>query len=147
ADDGASASARVPRAGVEERVAQPVLDAVGGDEDTGRALWAFLHGMTINEFNGRFPADADLDPALGETHLLCSARCGLALKPDGFALRGSLHTALDGPDHSCRTSPNEGVAIQCASRSEWNLQAVIRNSSPPSSQIGPQSAAYQIEFS
>src|SRR5262249_56091356 len=65
----------------------------------------------------------------------------------GCGLRGSLRTALDGPDHSCRTSTNEGVAIQCASRSEWNLQAVVRNSSPPSSQIGPHSAAYQIAFS
>jgi AcrR family transcriptional regulator len=49
--------------GVEERAARPVLDAVGGDAATARALWAFLHGMAINELNSRFPADADLDAA------------------------------------------------------------------------------------
>jgi AcrR family transcriptional regulator len=49
--------------GVEGRAAQPVLDAVGGDADTARALWAFLHGMAINELNGRFPGEADLNAA------------------------------------------------------------------------------------
>jgi AcrR family transcriptional regulator len=48
---------------IEPRAAQPVLDAVGGDPDTGRALWAFLHGMAINELNRRFPDEADLDAA------------------------------------------------------------------------------------
>jgi AcrR family transcriptional regulator len=49
--------------GVEERAAQPILDAVGGDPDAARAMWAFAHGMTILELNGRFPEDADLDAA------------------------------------------------------------------------------------
>ena len=50
-------------AGVEERAARPLVEAVGGDEDAARALWAFAHGMAILELNGRFPAGADLDAA------------------------------------------------------------------------------------
>lgn len=73
----------VPRArlrpGSEERGAQPVLDAVGGDEDRARAFWSFAHGMTINELNGRFPDGADLDAAW---------ECGIAafrrLGPEGL---------------------------------------------------------------
>ncbi len=49
--------------GVEARAAKPLVDAVGGDADAARATWAFAHGMTILELNGRFPADADLDTA------------------------------------------------------------------------------------
>ena len=49
--------------GVEERAAAPIADAVGGDPDLARALWAFAHGMTILELNGRFPAGADVDAA------------------------------------------------------------------------------------
>jgi AcrR family transcriptional regulator len=49
--------------GVEERAAQPIVDAVGGDADAARAVWAFAHGMTILELNGRFPPGADLDAA------------------------------------------------------------------------------------
>ena len=51
------------RPGVEERAARPVLDAVDGDADLARAAWAFAHGMTILELNGRFPPDADLEAA------------------------------------------------------------------------------------
>jgi AcrR family transcriptional regulator len=49
--------------GVEDRAARPIADAVGGDADAARALWAFAHGMTILELNERFPAGADLDAA------------------------------------------------------------------------------------
>jgi AcrR family transcriptional regulator len=49
--------------GVEERAAQPIVDAVGGDADAARAVWAFAHGMTMLELNGRFPPGADLDAA------------------------------------------------------------------------------------
>lgn len=49
--------------GVEERAARPVVQAVGGDRDLARAMWAFAHGMTILELNDRFPPDADLDAA------------------------------------------------------------------------------------
>jgi AcrR family transcriptional regulator len=49
--------------GVEERAARPIVEAVGGDPDAARAVWAFAHGMTILELNGRFPPDADLDAA------------------------------------------------------------------------------------
>jgi AcrR family transcriptional regulator len=49
--------------GVEERAGGPVVRAVGGDLDLARAAWAFAHGMTNLELNGRFPPDADLDAA------------------------------------------------------------------------------------
>jgi hypothetical protein len=49
--------------GVEERAARPIIQAVGGDPDLARAVWAFAHGMTILELNGRFPPNADLDAA------------------------------------------------------------------------------------
>jgi AcrR family transcriptional regulator len=50
------------RPGVEARAAAPVI-RVTGDPDLGRAVWAFAHGMTILELDGRFPASADLDAA------------------------------------------------------------------------------------
>jgi hypothetical protein len=37
--------------------------AAGGDPDRARAAWAFAHGMTILELDGRFPPGADLDAA------------------------------------------------------------------------------------
>jgi AcrR family transcriptional regulator len=49
--------------GVEARAAAPVIRAVGGDPDLARAVFAFAHGMTILELDGRFPRDADLDAA------------------------------------------------------------------------------------
>jgi AcrR family transcriptional regulator len=49
--------------GVEERAALPVLRAAGNDPDLARAAWAFAHGMTILELDGRFPPGADLDAA------------------------------------------------------------------------------------
>ena len=49
--------------GVEERAARPIVQAVGGDRDLARAVWAFAHGMTILELNERFPPGADLDAA------------------------------------------------------------------------------------
>ena len=51
--------------GVEDRAAAPLV-AVAGSVDRARAVWAFAHGMTILELNGRFPADADLDRAWRE---------------------------------------------------------------------------------
>jgi AcrR family transcriptional regulator len=48
--------------GAEERAALPFLQ-VTGNADAARAAWAFAHGMTILELNGRFPPDADLDAA------------------------------------------------------------------------------------
>jgi AcrR family transcriptional regulator len=60
----------LPRArlvpGVENRAALPLLRATGGDRDRARAVWAFAHGMTILELNGRFPPGADLDAAWRE---------------------------------------------------------------------------------
>jgi AcrR family transcriptional regulator len=50
-------------AGTEERAVAPVVRAAGGDRDLARAIWAFAHGMTILEIDGRFPPDADLDAA------------------------------------------------------------------------------------
>ena len=49
--------------GAEERAAQPLVDAFGGDVDLARAAWAFAHGLTILELNDRFPADADVEAA------------------------------------------------------------------------------------
>jgi AcrR family transcriptional regulator len=49
-------------AGVEDRAAAPVLQAVGNPARA-RALWAFAHGMVMLELAGRFPPDADLDTA------------------------------------------------------------------------------------
>lgn len=53
---------RLPE-GLEAWTAEPVVSAAGGDPDRARAVWAFAHGMTILELDGRFPADADLDAA------------------------------------------------------------------------------------
>ncbi|NUR27309.1 MAG: TetR/AcrR family transcriptional regulator [Catenulispora sp.] len=47
--------------GVEEAAVLPLLQAVGGDREEARAIWAFAHGMVILELNRRFPAGADLD--------------------------------------------------------------------------------------
>jgi AcrR family transcriptional regulator len=49
--------------GVEDRAAAPVVELLGGDRDAARALWAFAHGMTILELDGRFPPGADLEAA------------------------------------------------------------------------------------
>jgi AcrR family transcriptional regulator len=48
--------------GVEDRAAAAIVAATGG-EHTARAAWAFAHGMTILELDGRFPPGADLDAA------------------------------------------------------------------------------------
>ncbi|WP_369640543.1 TetR-like C-terminal domain-containing protein, partial [Nocardia sp. JMUB6875] len=47
-------------AGLEDRTAQPLLAAAGGNPSRARALWAFAHGMVSLEIDGRFPPDADL---------------------------------------------------------------------------------------
>jgi len=49
--------------GVEHASAAPLLDAVGGDIDTARTLWAFAHGMVTLELADRFPPDADIEAA------------------------------------------------------------------------------------
>lgn len=49
--------------GAEEAAAAPLVEAVGGDPDTARAVWAFAHGMALLEIDGRFPPGADLDAA------------------------------------------------------------------------------------
>jgi len=48
--------------GLEAWAAQPVTLAAGS-ESRARAAWAFAHGMTILELDGRFPPGADLDAA------------------------------------------------------------------------------------
>jgi AcrR family transcriptional regulator len=50
------------RPDVEDAAAEPLLRVVG-DADLARAVWAWAHGMTVLELDGRFPADADLDAA------------------------------------------------------------------------------------
>jgi len=49
--------------GAEDRARRPALSAVHDDPDLSRALWAFVHGLTILELNDRFPPDADVDAA------------------------------------------------------------------------------------
>ena len=46
--------------GLEAWAAEPVVTAAGS-EPRARAVWAFAHGMSILELDGRFPPDADLD--------------------------------------------------------------------------------------
>lgn len=48
---------------VEAAAAAPLIEAVQGDADRARALWAFAHGMVSLELADRFPTDADLDAA------------------------------------------------------------------------------------
>jgi AcrR family transcriptional regulator len=48
--------------GLEAWAAEPVV-AAAGSESRARAVWAFAHGTTILELDGRFPLDADLDAA------------------------------------------------------------------------------------
>ena len=48
--------------GLEAWAAQPITRAAGS-EARARAAWAFAHGMTILELDGRFPPGADLDTA------------------------------------------------------------------------------------
>ncbi len=52
---------RLP-AGLEAWAAEPLVRAAGSPERA-RAAWAFAHGMTILELDGRFPPGADLDAA------------------------------------------------------------------------------------
>jgi AcrR family transcriptional regulator len=49
--------------GVEGRASRALNESVGQDMDLARAIWAFAHGMTNLELNGRFPPTADLDAA------------------------------------------------------------------------------------
>jgi AcrR family transcriptional regulator len=51
--------------GLEARAAAPLLRAVGSPARA-RAAWAFVHGMSILELDGRFPADAVTGPAWEE---------------------------------------------------------------------------------
>jgi AcrR family transcriptional regulator len=53
---------RLPE-GLEAWTAEPVVIAAGGDHDLARATWAFAHGMTILELDGRFPPSGDRDAA------------------------------------------------------------------------------------
>ena len=50
------------RPGGEARAAAPLMRVLS-HPDLARAAWAFAHGMTILELDGRFPPDADLDAA------------------------------------------------------------------------------------
>ncbi|MCA9878191.1 MAG: WHG domain-containing protein [Thermomicrobiales bacterium] len=52
-------------AGVEERAAAPLIQ-VAGERNLARAAFAFAHGMTLLELDGRFPPDADIDAAWRE---------------------------------------------------------------------------------
>jgi AcrR family transcriptional regulator len=58
--------------GLEAWTAEPLVRVAGGEAQA-RAGWAFAHGMTVLELDGRFPPDADLDAAW-ETGLDALAR-------------------------------------------------------------------------
>jgi hypothetical protein len=49
--------------GLEERAVLPLLEALGGDMNRARAVWAFAHGMVTLEIADRFPEHADLAAA------------------------------------------------------------------------------------
>jgi AcrR family transcriptional regulator len=51
--------------GLEARTAAPLLHAVGSPPRA-RATWAFIHGMTMLELNGRFPSDGWTEAAWHE---------------------------------------------------------------------------------
>jgi AcrR family transcriptional regulator len=53
----------LPRESLPEAWAAEPLVRAAGSEARARAAWAFAHGMTILELDGRFPPDADLDEA------------------------------------------------------------------------------------
>jgi AcrR family transcriptional regulator len=61
ATEGPLPRERLPE-GLEAWTAQPLVRAAGS-ESRARATWAFAHGMTILELDGRFPPGADLDAA------------------------------------------------------------------------------------
>jgi AcrR family transcriptional regulator len=71
ATEGPLPRERLPE-GVEAWSAEPLLLAAG-NLDRARAAWAFAHGMTILELDGRFPPGADLDAAW-ETGIQALAR-------------------------------------------------------------------------
>lgn len=64
ATEGVLPRERLPE-GLESWAAEPLVVAAGG-EARARAAWAFAHGMTVLELDGRFPPDADLDAAWSE---------------------------------------------------------------------------------
>ena len=67
--------------GLEAWTAEPLV-RVTGDQDRARAAWAFAHGMTILELDGRFPPGANSmlpgppgSPLSGEVRGLRANRC------------------------------------------------------------------------
>lgn len=61
ATEGALPRDRLPD-GLEAWTSEPLVRAAGSP-DRARATWAFAHGMTILELDGRFPPDANLEGA------------------------------------------------------------------------------------
>jgi AcrR family transcriptional regulator len=59
-------------AGTEERVLSEVVAAAGGSHERARALWSMLHGLIDLEFQGRYPAGADLDSTWEEAIAILS---------------------------------------------------------------------------
>lgn len=46
---------------LEDRAAEPLIVATGGDVDLARAAWATINGLIELELAGRFPPDTDVD--------------------------------------------------------------------------------------
>lgn len=73
--------------GLEAWSAEPVVRVAGG-EHRARSAWAFAHGMTILELDGRFPPGADLDAAwTAGVHALARGGGGYGTSTDTSASR------------------------------------------------------------
>ena len=75
--------------GSEQRAAEAVYEVAGGNVDLARAIWAFMHGMTVLELNHRFSPGADLDAAWeqGINALRAAADAGSAARRRAPGLR------------------------------------------------------------
>ncbi len=66
------------QAGIEAGADAP-LQAVVGDPDLARAVFAFAHGLTLLELDGRFPPDADVDATWARGIAALSDQCARAV--------------------------------------------------------------------
>ena len=63
--------------GIEAHAAAP-LQAVVGDPDLARAVFAFAHGLTLLELDGKAPPDADVDATWARGIAALSDQCSRA---------------------------------------------------------------------
>ena len=84
-------------AGLEQRAAAPLLQAMGGDAARARAAFAFAHGMVMLELTRRLPPGADPGPAWQEG--VAAFQAGRPADP------------ASEPPPSSRTSPARAVQL------------------------------------